>query len=592
VDTDVDTDADGDTTTDSCPNCNTEEIGLGTETPWDLENSDNGFVTIDDEGALVIDRGAGGGQNLIWIVNTPDNSISKIDTDTRAELARYRVGGIDTSRTSVAPNGDAYVGCRGSSQKDKAGVTKIAADINDCVDRNNNGVIETSAGPADVLAPDYTQWDMDECVIWHTQLPDFIRGVAIQALPDEIEIIDSADGPPEIIKTPGKSYLWAGGNSDNPRIYKLDAETGEVLIDVPSPIMTYGFALDGRDRLRDVEGGPYIWISGDNEYHNFAHVDTSQCTSTEACTVEPCQVYDCNEEYCSDECDNAVMAHYTMTRPQTYSLTVDCKQRVWLAGLGNGMKRYDPFLPPETRFRETSSNSAGANGIAADAKGFIWGTHHGDGKVIRQDAEDLTQAGSHFVQVRESYGIAVDRTGKVWAIPQANEVDVIVPGEALTDNTTISPGIVTAEEYPLIAPYTYSDMTGQQYMLASNDPGYYRQTFTCEGETKHWYDLVWDVDLAPGTHVIFSVRNADTLEELADAEWIPFASVTEDTQQGSRDLGPLIDRIGGRYLELEITMYMEDPELDGKGCIPSNANSPRIKNFSITSECTRIVPVV
>jgi hypothetical protein len=284
------------------------------------------------------------------------------------------------------------------------------------------------------------------------------------------------------------------------------------------------------------------------------------------------------------------MAYYELERPDTYGITVDCKQRVWLAGLSQGMKRYDPFLGPGERFREASSNSSGANGISADAVGYIWGAQ--GGTILRQDAEDLSPSAVVSIPVRGSKGVAVDRTGKVWAIPQANEVDVIVPGEALNDNTVLSPGVLTEEDYPLENPYTYSDMSGQQLMLASNDPGYYRQTFTCQGETQVWYDLEWDVELPAGTHVVFSVRNADTLEELAAAEWIPFASVTEDTQQGSRDLGPLINQIGGIYLELEVTMYMDDPEYDNsKGCVPVNAVSPRIKKFSITSECTTIIVV-
>ena len=34
----------------------------------------------------------------------------------------------------------------------------------------------------------------------------------------------------------GDVPIWVGGNSPAASIYKLDAETGEVLIDVPSPI--------------------------------------------------------------------------------------------------------------------------------------------------------------------------------------------------------------------------------------------------------------------------------------------------------------------------------------------------------------------
>ena len=116
------------------------------------------------------------------------------------------------------------------------------------------------------------------------------------------------------------------------------------------------------------------------------------------------------------------MAFYTLEKPDTYGITVDCKQRVWLAGPSDGMKRYDPSLPESERFQMTSNMSAGANVIAADAKGYIWGSHP-DSKIIRQDAEDLSPAGSTFVPVRGAYGMAVDRTGKVWAIPQVNEIE-------------------------------------------------------------------------------------------------------------------------------------------------------------------------
>ena len=51
-------------------------------------------------------------------------------------------------------------------------VTMVAADVEDCVDKNNNGMIDTSTGKNDVLA-----FDNDECIAWHNPFSDFTRGL-------------------------------------------------------------------------------------------------------------------------------------------------------------------------------------------------------------------------------------------------------------------------------------------------------------------------------------------------------------------------------------------------------------------------------
>jgi hypothetical protein len=96
--------------------------------------------------------------SIIWIANSPDGTVSKIDTKTATELARYRTGpgSPDPSRTSVNLSGDVAVSNRQGT------VTKIAAEIEDCVDADGDNMITTSQGPADVL-----DWGADECVLWH-----------------------------------------------------------------------------------------------------------------------------------------------------------------------------------------------------------------------------------------------------------------------------------------------------------------------------------------------------------------------------------------------------------------------------------------
>ncbi len=104
--------------------------------------------------------------SYIWIANSPEGTVSKIDTVMATEVARYRTGpgAPDPSRTSVNLEGDVAVLNRTGS------VSKIAATLKDCTDANGNGIIETSSGPADILT-----WGADECVVWHTEL-DYTGG--------------------------------------------------------------------------------------------------------------------------------------------------------------------------------------------------------------------------------------------------------------------------------------------------------------------------------------------------------------------------------------------------------------------------------
>ena len=104
--------------------------------------------------------GGGGGdpdQSYIWISNSNEGTISKINTVTMVEEGRYltRPGtNGNPSRTSVNFNGDVAVANR------EGGVTKIFARPQDCPDPTN-----TSTGPDDVKP-----WP-DGCIDWYIPFP-------------------------------------------------------------------------------------------------------------------------------------------------------------------------------------------------------------------------------------------------------------------------------------------------------------------------------------------------------------------------------------------------------------------------------------
>ena len=84
--------------------------------------------------------------SYIWIANSGQGTVSKIETKTGIEVGRYQVQGGNPSRTSVNLLGDVAV-----SSRDPGGVTKIAARLDSCIDKNNDGAITTSNGPNNVL---------------------------------------------------------------------------------------------------------------------------------------------------------------------------------------------------------------------------------------------------------------------------------------------------------------------------------------------------------------------------------------------------------------------------------------------------------
>jgi hypothetical protein len=547
---------------------------------FDLDANAHDRVSVDADGALTIDREGGAEQtaSYIWIADTgaTPGTISKIDTRDQVEVARYAVGAVDPSRTSLSMNGDAYVASRAGK-----GVTKISTLGADCPDTNGDGTITTSSGPGDVLP-----WGEDDCVLWFQTFDQEIRGIAAQDIPARTEIMQRVDEPPLITTTPEQHYVWVGAstvsNSFDPMTgqplpaapamaYKLDGDTGEILLRTEMPRGAYGFALDGRGLLW-LTGGAY-WNGG------LAFIDTNRCVDDASCDVEPCRVT-CSTSACPDSCDDAIKADITLDPGDSYGITVDCEQRVWLGGM---IKRYDPLAPANERLAlanpdPQSAMVLSAAGIAADANGWVWGAGQ---SIVRLDADTLTQA-TQVTIPDYAHGVAVDVDGKVWAITMAQSAHVIEPGAALTDNAVTGNAVTGLE-----SPYTYSDMTGvQQLLAASNEPGTYQQVFEgCEKPaTTTWQDFGWQVETPGATRVVFHVRAAETLPELEQASFHAFAGSPSNVDQASLGSALLMtDAPTGKYVEIKVELYGEAGT--SNRCGGSEALTPRVLAFDLAHAC-------
>ena len=530
------------------PLCTSAGIGIGTGTGFMPDGSTRDTadgVGLDPDGALVLD-GRAVNTHVIWVANTEEGTVSKLDTDTFVELARYITGadggGNDPSRTTVNSLGDVYIANRSGKS-----VTKISVLGADCVDTNGDGVVNTSTGAADIKP-----WGTDECVLWNTRLPeaDLIRSAAAQD-------ISGPDG--EVIP-----YVWIG--SWNGQVWKLDGTTGAEILQVEGPTNNYGFALDGVGNL---------WISGRDSPQSLGRIDTRRCVDVASCSAAACE----GEGPGFDDC----VMQKIPAPGETYGITVDFAQRVWIAGYGGGdrIMRYDPAAAAGARWQSVTPGFS-MSGIAADGVGWVWAAGHSSG-VVRIDADDLTYQIVAGTPGPYAKGMAIDQTGKIWAINQngANDATVITPGATIADATValgISPG-------PSMR-YTYSDMTGQQLRLATNPFGYYRHVFAgCAdpNTTTEWRDLAWVADTPPGTIIRYRVRTAATRAGLEAAMWVIVANSPPDASPA--DVRAELMRAGIDPLQfLELEVRLESERTTGTAII-----TPRVSSMDVAHVCTPIL---
>jgi hypothetical protein len=289
------------------------------------ENGEAGNESASESGGVKFDMppqpdlmlgcdGGGGGDgpavdfSYIWIANSNESTVSKIDTEALVEEGRYVTRpdqNGNPSRTSVNLNGDAVVANRAG------GVTMIFARPDDCPDPNN-----TSSGAGDVKV-----WP-DGCVGWHTPM-DYAtqRPVAWTA-----GTFDESTCRYEDTK------VWTSGGNGSIDVLLLDGETGVIEETIPIPGVAveeyglYGGAVD----------------SGDNFWALSRHDE--KLVRVDRLTLAV-QVWD--------------------TPVQGYGMAVDRNDRVWTCDGQVG--RFD--YPTQTW---QTANAGGNGGCMPDGDSLIW----------------------------------------------------------------------------------------------------------------------------------------------------------------------------------------------------------------------------
>lgn len=401
--------------------------GMPTSGPPPADSSGSAEGPGDSTG-VIFDVGdapdlCGCGHSFIWIANTDDSTVSKIDTETLEEVGRYLTradAAGSPSRTSVSFTGDVAVANR------FGGLAKFYADTDDCVESNGMPGIQTSTGAGDVLP-----WDVEECRAWYVDFPTTNQRPVAWAPPDDPRAVDCNAPSSQRLWTVGSTVpgFPGTGGAGGATAWLVDGDDGSILetVDVADfagvQLGAYGGAVNGDGDLFFSSQGALTF--GNNQ---LVRVDIETLEST-----------------------------IWMIPPEIapYGITVDHNGRVWLSSmLGSSATRFDP----ETETFDIVPGSFHSQaGLMEHPSGQMWiGTDTG---AIEVDVETL-ELGNVFVPGFGGLvkGISVDSDGFVWAINDvAHKFD---PASGALEGTYNG----------LTSPYTYSDMTGWALQNAACTP--------------------------------------------------------------------------------------------------------------------------
>jgi hypothetical protein len=471
---------------------------------------------------------------VMWIANAGEDTVSKIDTNTGRELARYRTGfgpagqpgyqphlgnayaGPAPSRTGVNTDGHLYIANRRFDNR-PADVLKILSEGG--IDRNGNGTIDTSSdldnngviSGAEILPMGDTNGNgiieisevQDERVVW-------VQRVGAASQLGRSLCLDTNGDP------------WLGTYQSPPQYYKLDAATGMV---IAGPILTNG--VNNYGCLVDSDG--YLWGASLGGF--LVKLDTNT---------------------------NSLVNTYNHGAFGTdYGIALG-NGRVYEGSLGGFS--YIEFNPNTNTFSAPAAFFASVLGVAVDGNGNILTAkvNGGVSKFAPNGAVIWNAPGQPGTT--ETRGVQVDSNGDVWGIHRVSNNISKFRG---SDGAPL--GV-----FPIgNSPYTYSDATGISGFSTTNPTGNWRIIQDSGTPGHEWDKITWNTEpqasVPPGTSITVDARVAATEAGLAGQSFTPV------TNGGALSLT-------GQFIEVRATLSSNDPD-----------TSPVLSDLSITSEVTSTV---
>jgi len=484
----------------------------GTVSAADFEQN----YTLDsdfDEGSLVglehnnthnqlqLSNGSQSALPYIWVPNSNEGTVSKVNTLTGMEIARYRTGpqsSTNPSRTTVDLEGNCWLGNRQTGTAIKIGLLE-----NNCyIDRNQNGVPDTCRdldGNGVINADEILPWGSDECVLYEVILIPGREGTYTPGNYTGPYVNDNNNPGPRGIAVDSKNNVWLGTYGSK-KYYHVDGKTGQIMNTVDlSPVghTPYGAVIDQNGIL---------WSSGAGG-QNVLRLDTSNNSIT------------------------TINLHHFV-----YGLALDRNNHIFIAGWDSSCFSRINILTG--RIDWTKPCPYQSRGVAVTDDGDVWIANSAGGTVTRYSNNGEFKA--TIIVGSTPTGVSVDNQGKVWVVDYGDEyIHRISPGNKQKDSVgNIINGVELSKRIIGGTHYGYSDMTGTISNTITTNKGTWTVVHDSGLPNSQWGLVSWTCFEPAGTRVKVRTRSSNDRTKWSNWETVQNGFYLNSTPKG-------------RYLEIE-----------------------------------------
>lgn len=417
---------------------------------------------------------------FIWIAASSRGTIVKIDTRSGEILGEFSTSPdnrwSNPSRTTVMLDGSVWV-----TNRDGRSIAHVGLEeLNQCVDRDGNGTIETSGGYGDVL-------------LWrNAQGEDTAGGVTTAEDECILHYVPTTASGTRHISIRDESSIWVSGTSGR-QFDLVDTHTGQILSTEPAA------GCGGYGGLTDPSG--VVWSSNPGWLLRW---DPSVIPPTAE----------------SKRCISA----------GAYGVAVDSKGWIWVAQ-GSQVRKISP--DGKTILGPFPHGNPGSQGLAVDGNDHVWVSSSlggGHTSIGHLDNDGLL-LGTVFGVPDGPTGISVDSRGYIWSAnytaSSASRIDP-TKGPLGADGVTPVGEVDLVVPLPGAYPYNYSDMTGFVALQATSRRGTWSVIQDAGAAGAEWGELTWNSEpggsVPEGAVLVVEVRIADTVIGLGPLPWLPVES--------------------------------------------------------------------
>ncbi|MEE4271482.1 MAG: PKD domain-containing protein [Thermoanaerobaculales bacterium] len=459
----------------------------------------------------------------VWVPNTGSGTVSKVDAEDGAEIARYRTGPDDTADpggVAVDQEGACWIGNRVAGTVVKIGLMENGG----CVDRDGDGEITTSSdddGNGDITGNELLAWGEDECVLFEVVLVDGDEGVHTPG--DDHELYE--ENQLQAVAVDASGNVWAGVY-DSQLLYLLDGITGDILgqIDLDSEATSPTSAVVGADGTVWLTSWPDSWVLG----------------------VDPD----------SEETTRVDLPH------QSSGVAVDTAGDLIVTGSEN--QAFSKVDGETLEVEWTVPAGWLADGVATTEGGQIWVAAPGDASVTRYSRQGAT---GPWVNIPNGpTGVAVDQDGKLWVATAVAET--IYRYDSDSAAFELAKDLVASGGHNAVG-----DLTGVVSRNLTSRFGTWTVVHDSLVAGTPWGRLSWTADTPVGTAVRVRVRSSED-----ESDWSAWEAAADGVNLSATP--------DGRYLEIQVTLQVisgdDLPDLEELTVEPGQTPTPPVASFEWT----------